>query len=104
MGTGIIAAGNFVEGNLEFLDNILKNGKGVVEEVKEVAETVEHVVEESKVVVEEVEAVVEDVKEVEDTVEKDLDESIEVVKVNDLQCLLPSRSRAMSLALLPIAV
>jgi len=80
VGTGIIAAGNFVEGNLEFLDNILTSGKGVAEEVEKVAETVEHVVEESKVVVEEVEAVVEEVKEVEDTVKKDLDESIEVVK------------------------
>merc|ERR1712004_737715 len=62
VGTGIIAAGNFVEGNLEFLDNILKSGKEVVEEVKEVAETLEHVVEESKVVVEEVEAVVEEMR------------------------------------------
>merc|ERR1719278_503026 len=62
VGTGVIAAGNFVEGNLEFLDNILTSGKGVAEEV------------------EKVEAVVEEVKEVEDTVKKDLDESIEVVK------------------------
>ena len=31
-------------------------------------------------------------------------ESIEVVTVNDLRYLLPSRSRAMSFALLPIAV
>ena len=79
VGTSVIAAGNFVEGNLEFLENILKTGKEVVDEVEEVAEVVENVVEESKEVVEEIETVVEKVKEAEDVVKKGLDEAIEVV-------------------------